>query len=329
MGAKTGERSLTDPYHRRAERLFRVVDPVGFGPSLARVFARLASHPLTTFEPTSRFAGGLLQAYAVTAARMVGVDVEGPLAPSPHDGRFTDEAWSQNPFYYALLQLYLLNDRLVTELLEAAAAPEPDAAKSKFASTLAINAAAPTNYLFTNPKALKRAFDTGGRSLVLGVRNYLQDVSTNGGWPSQVRKGRFRVGQNTAASKGRVVFRNDLVELIQYGPLTPEVRSVPIMFCPPWINKYYIMDLAPGKSLVEWALQHGLTVFEISYRDPDSSMRDFSFDDYLFKGPRAAIDAVRSITGSPKVNTLSLCLGGTLNAVLVAYLEAKSEDLDQ
>ena len=184
------------------KELFRVVDPVGFGPSLARAFARLASHPLTTFEPTSRFAGGLLQAYAVTAARMVGVDVEGPLAPSPHDGRFTDEAWSQNPFYYALLQLYLLNDRLVTELLEAAAAPEPDAAKSKFASTLVINAIAPTNYLFTNPKALKRAFDTGGRSLVLGARNYLQDVSTNGGWPSQVRKGRFRVGENMAAEQG-------------------------------------------------------------------------------------------------------------------------------
>ncbi len=327
MGAKPEGPSQTDPYRRRAQELMRVVDPVGFGASFARTFARLAAKPVSTLVPTSRYAGGLLQAYAVTAARMVGVDVEGPVAPPPHDSRFNDEAWSQNPLYYGLLQLYLLNNRLVTELLEAADAPGPDSTKSKFASSLVIDAMAPTNYLLTNPKAISRAFDTGGRSLVHGARNYLQDLSTNGGWPSQVRKDHFRVGENMGLSKGQVVFRNDLIELIQYQPLTTEVHSVPLLSCPPWINKFYVLDLAPGKSLVEWAVQQGLTVFQISYRNPDSSMRDTSFDDYLFKGPLAAIDVVQSITGSPKVNTLSVCLGGTLNAVLVAYLEAKGEDV--
>src|SRR5208282_2440962 len=117
------------------------------------------------------------------------------------------------------------------------------------------------------------------------------------------------------------------MELLQYSPVTPEVHSVPVLFCPPWINKYYIMDLSPGKSLVEWAVRHGLTVFAMSYRNPDSSMRDVSFDDYLFQGPRAAIDVVRSITGADKVNTVSVCLGGTLNCALVAFLEAHGEEL--
>jgi polyhydroxyalkanoate synthase subunit PhaC len=327
VAAKTDGRSPADPYRRRAGELLRVVDPVGFGASFARTFGRLASRPLTTLEPTTRYAGGLFKAYAATAARMVGVNAEGPVAPAPHDSRFNDEAWSRNPFYYAVLQLYLLNDRLVTELLEAADVPGPDSTKSKFASSVVMDAMAPSNYLLTNPKALKRAFDTGGRSLVHGARNYLQDLSTNGGWPSQVRKSHFRVGENMGLTKGQVVFRNDLIELIQYHPLTPEVHSVPLLSCPPWINKYYALDLAPGKSLVEWAIQHGLTVFQISYRNPDGSMRDVSFDDYLFKGPLAAIEVVQSITGSPKVNTLSVCLGGTLNAVLVAYLEAKGEDV--
>ncbi|MGA3220470.1 MAG: alpha/beta fold hydrolase, partial [Acidimicrobiales bacterium] len=222
---------------------------------------------------------------------------------------------------------YLLGNRLATELVENADLPEPDAAKAKFATKLLLDAAAPTNYFFANPKAIKRAFDTGGQSLALGARNVVHDCLTNGGWPSQVKRELFKVGKNMAVSKGRVVFRNDLIELIQYQPLTPRAHAVPLLFCPPWINKYYIMDLAPEKSLVEWALRHNFTVFAISYRNPDSSMRDFSFDDYMFKGPRVAIDVVRSITGSAKVNTLSVCLGGTLNAALVAYLDAKGEDL--
>jgi polyhydroxyalkanoate synthase len=221
----------------------------------------------------------------------------------------------------------MLGDRLITELVEAADLPEPDAAKAKFAAKLLVDAAAPTNYFLTNPTALRRAFDTGGQSLALGARNLLHDVYTNGGWPTQVRKGVFTVGRDMAMSKGSVVFRNDLIELIQYEPLTPKVHAIPMLFCPPWINKYYVMDLAPGKSLIEWALKHSLTVFAISYRNPDSSMRDVSFEDYLLQGPRAAIDVVRSITGSAKVNTVSVCLGGTLNAALVAYLEAKGEDL--
>jgi polyhydroxyalkanoate synthase len=320
-------RSPMGYFPRMMERLLNVVDPVGLGRASVRAMTRTAVRPGAVLGPTARFAGGVVQASVVTACRMVGVDVEGPMTPAEKDSRFADEAWSRNASFYGLRQLYLLGSRLASELVDAAPLPEPDASKAKFVTNLIVDAAAPTNYFFTNPKALRRAFDTGGQSLALGARNWLHDLSTNGGWPSQVKKGAFTVGKNMAVSKGRVVFRNDLIELIQYEPLTPRVHAVPIVFCPPWINKYYILDLSPGKSLVEWALQHHLTVFAISYRNPDSSMRDVAFEDYLFQGPRAAIDVARSITGAAKVNTLSVCVGGTLNAALVAYLEAKGQDL--
>jgi polyhydroxyalkanoate synthase len=309
------------------QRWARLVDPVGLGAAVTRAMAEVARRPYIALPPTARWLGGLAQASRATTSRLVGIGTEGPMAPEPNDRRFSDEAWKQNAFFYGLLQLYLLNSRYVTELVEAADLPAPAGAKAKFMTGLVADTLAPTNYLFTNPKALKRAFDTGGLSLAAGSRRFLHDLSTNGGWPAQVSKEAFVVGQNMAATPGRVVFRNEMMELLQYSPVTPEVYSIPVLFCPPWINKYYIMDLSPGKSLVEWAVRHGLTVFAMSYRNPDSSMRDVSFDDYLFQGPRAAIDVVRSITGADKVNTVSVCLGGTLNCVLVAYLEAHGEEL--
>lgn len=309
------------------ERLLRLVDPVGFSASLTRAMAQMALHPAVVVEPTARFLGGLVQASAATTVRLVGVDAHGPVPAPAHDNRFADEAWLHNPLFYGVLQLYLLNSRLMGELFDAVPLPEPDAAKAKFLMKLLADAAAPSNYLVSNPKALRRAFDTGGRSLAMGWSNFLHDMVTNGGWPSQVTKDHFVLGKDMAATKGNVVFRNELIELVQYEATTPRVYSVPLLFCPPWINKYYIMDLAPGKSLVEWAVQHGFTVFGISYRNPDESMRDLSFEDYLFQGPRAAIDVVRSITGASKVNTLSVCLGGTLDAMLVAYLAATGENL--
>jgi len=326
-GRRGAERSPLELFPGLVDRLFNVIDPVGLGRACTRAMIRGALRPRAGIEPTARFLGGLVQASAATACRMVGVDAQGPLAPTAKDARFNDEAWSQNASFYGLQQLYLLWGRWASELVAATGLPEPDASKAKFATSFLVDAAAPTNYFLTNPKALRRAFDTGGQSVVRGARNWLRDLSTNGGWPSQVNKDRFKVGKNMAVSKGQVVFRNDLIELIQYEPLTPRVHAVPVLFCPPWINKYYIMDLAPGKSLVEWALHHHLTVFAISYRNPDSSMRDISFEDYMLQGPRAAIDVVRAITGAPKVNTVGVCLGGTLDAALVAYLQAKGQDV--
>jgi polyhydroxyalkanoate synthase len=189
-----------------------------------------------------------------------------------------------------------------------------------------VDAAAPTNWLLTNPAALKKALDTGGLSLVRGASNALRDLVANKGMPRQVTPGRFRPGHELAATPGSVVFRNRLMELIQYEPQTETVHEVPLLFSPPWINKYYIMDLAPGKSLVEWAVQHGHTCFMISYRNPDAALAQLSMSDYLREGLLVALDVVEEITGSQRTNVAGLCLGGTMAAALLAWLTSRGED---
>ena len=294
-------------------------DPVSFLRSLASAGAALVKNPTGTAAANGRMAIGLAAAVRAAAGRAVGSDVAGPVAPAVGDKRFIDPAYVDNPLYFLLAQEYLLSGQLVNELLDAAELGPTQDIKARFAAKFILDAMAPTNTLAGNPAALREAFDTGGKSLVRGMKNLLNDVRNNGGWPSQVDSTGFEVGVNMAATPGAVVYRSDLIELIQYEPQVKTVHSVPLLFCPPWINKYYIMDLAPGKSLIEWAVQHGHTCFAISYRNPDASMRDVDFEDYLRQGPLDAVRVVREITGAPEVNTVSVCLGGTLTAIGLAY----------
>ena len=154
------------------------------------------------------------------------------------------------------------------------------------------------------------------------MRNYLHDLARNDGWPRQVDRSPFVLGRNVAATPGRVVFRNELIEVLQYHPTTDEVYERPLLVIPPWINRYYIADLAPGRAWSSGRSTHGHTTFAVSFRNPDASMRDLTFDDYLRLGPLTAIDVVREIAGSETVNTLSICLGGTMTAMALAYLDA-------
>jgi polyhydroxyalkanoate synthase len=249
----------------------------------------------------------------------LGVATTAPLSPNAGDKRFADRAYAENPFFFLLEQQYLLGCQLVSELLDAAQLEESQDAKARFAAQFLLDALSPTNTLIGNPAALKEAFDTGGKSLLRGAKNLLGDLRHHGGWPSQVDSSGFVMGINMAATPGAVVYRNELIELIQYEAQTEQVHAVPLLFCPPWINKYYIMDLAPGKSLIEWAVEHGHTCFVISYRNPDATMAELSLEDYLRLGLLDAVRVVREITGAPQVNTVSLCLGGTLSAIGLAY----------
>jgi polyhydroxyalkanoate synthase len=228
--------------------------------------------------------------------------------------------------YFLLGQLYLLQRRYADDVVTAAALPEPEEQKARFAAALLVDALAPTNTLPGNPAALRKAFDTGGRSVVRGGRNFVHDVRHNGGWPAQVDTSGFEVGRNMAITPGKVVYRSELIELIEYEPQTPTVYSVPLLFCPPWINKYYIMDLAPGRSLIEWAVTHGHRCFTISYRNPAPGMRAATFDDYLLGGPLDAVAVVKEIAQSSVVNTMSVCLGGTLTAMAMSYNAARGDD---
>jgi polyhydroxyalkanoate synthase len=301
-------------------------DPVSFLRSLAAAATALARNPVGAAAANARLVFGLASALRATAGRAIGRDSVGPVSPSKGDKRFKDLAYDENPLYFLLEQQYLLLDKLVTELLDAARLETGKDAKARFAAKFMLDALAPTNTLAGNPAALRQVFDTGGKSLVRGARNMLGDIRHNGGWPSQVDAAGFEVGVNMAATPGQVVYRSELIELIQYEPQGKQVHSVPLLFCPPWINKYYIMDLAPGKSLIEWAVEHGHTCFAISYRNPDASMRDLGFEDYLMQGPLDAVRVVKEITGTPKVNTLSVCLGGTLTAIGLAHNAAIGDD---
>jgi polyhydroxyalkanoate synthase len=300
-------------------------DPVAFLRSLVAVAPALLKHPTGVAVAQAHLLGGMAGALRAAAGRTIGRQTPGPVEPARGDKRFRDLAFAENPLYFLLQQQYLLTNQLVAELLDAAALEEGKDRKARFAAEFLLDALAPTNLLPGNPAALRQAFDTGGKSVLRGARNMLHDLRHNGGWPSQVDTAGFEVGVNMAATPGAVVYRSDLIELIQYEPRTEQVHEVPLLFCPPWINKYYIMDLAPGKSLIEWAVQHGHTCFAISYRNPDASMRDLRFEDYLRQGPLDALRVVREITGAPQVNTVSVCLGGTLSAIGLAHQAATGD----
>ena len=293
-------------------------DPVAFGAALAGLGKRLARDPGALAGATLRFATGLAEIGAAVAARAVGAKTEGPMATAERDARFADAAWESNPGFYGLRQCYLLWARTMRELA-ASGAHDELGGKAEFAVGQLVDALAPTNFLVGNPTALKRAFETGGASVAHGVTRFLDDVATHGGWPRQVDT-TLALGDDLAATPGKVVHRNRLMELIQYAPRTGTVYETPILFSPPWINKYYVMDLAPGKSFAEWALDQGHTVFCISYRNPDESFREIGFEDYLRHGPLEALEVVQEITGAKQVNVVALCLGATLAAVLLAEL---------
>ena len=258
------------------------------------------------------------------AARMWGVRL--PSAVDGTDRRFAHPGWDRLPWFFGMREWYLAWARHLRDLVDRADVDRRTAEKARFAADLFVDAVAPTNFLLGNPAALQRAAETRGMSVLAGMRNFFSDVANNGGKPRQVDETPFRVGENLAATPGEVVFRNDLMELIQYRPQTETVHEVPLLLSPPWINKYYIMDLSPDRSFVEWAVRHGHTVFAISYRNPDEQHRDVALDDYLLRGPYDALHTMEEITGCKEANVVGLCLGGTLTVMLLAHLAANDHD---
>jgi len=301
------------------------LDPAGLGQALGRLAVSVAGNPAVFSRSAMVYGIRSAQAAMTAVLRGMGVNQSGPAEPTD-DPRFADPAWTSNPLFYLVRQQHMLLEGFLRDLLAEADLDEVTRRKADFALRQVLDAAAPTNWLATNPVALKRAFETGGLSLVRGAGNALRDLATNKGMPRQVTPGQFRPGHELAATPGSVVFRNRLIELIQYEPQTQTVHTLPLLFSPPWINKYYIMDLAPGKSLVEWAVRHGHTCFMISYRNPDETLAELTMSDYLREGPLTALEVVEEITGTQQTNLAGLCLGGTMAAAMLAWLAARGED---
>ncbi len=284
--------------------------------SLGQFLRNLAAHP---DEFRSRMSGFLFDLSQIAA----GIS---DLKPEANDRRFNDPAFSENPFYRSLMQSYLawrssLHDLVGLSTETVAGEDWKLPAQERFAVTLLTEALAPTNTLFGNPAALKRAFDTAGRSLFDGFRNYLSDLFNNGAMPSQVDKRPFEVGRNLAVTPGAVVHRSKLIELIQYKPATAQVYERPVMLIPPEINKYYVMDLAPKRSFTEYAVAHGHQFFTVSWRNPGPEDRDMGLDDYVGACKEASA-VVSAITGSPDINLVGICAGGITSSVLLGHLKA-------
>ncbi|MGZ9103348.1 MAG: alpha/beta fold hydrolase, partial [Rhodoplanes sp.] len=250
----------------------------------------------------------------------------GAIAPSPGDRRFTDTAWKDNPFYRMYLQGYLAWSTVLNRFVDKSGMDGTTRERARFVVSLLTDALAPTNTLLGNPTALKRAIDSGGSSLLEGLSHLLTDLSSNQGMPAQVDKKAFQVGENLAISPGAVVFRNDVLELIQYAPATPEIYARPQLIVPPQINKFYIFDLAPGKSLVEYLVKNAFQVFVVSWRNPTQAQRDWGIDTYV-EALLEAIAALRDITGAEDVNLHGACSGAMTMAALLGYLAAKGQKL--
>ena len=236
--------------------------------------------------------------------------------PNPQDARFQDPSWRLNPFYRRTLQAYLAWQKQLLAWID-------DRARARFLVALLSDAVAPSNSLI-NPLAVKELFNTGGISLLNGVRHLLEDLVHNGGMPSQVNKTAFEIGRNLATTQGAVVFRNEVLELIQYKPLGERQYAKPLLIVPPQINKYYIFDLSPEKSFVQYALKNNLQVFVISWRNPDAQHREWGLSTYV-EALDQAIEVSREITGSRSVNLAGACAGGLTVAALLGHLQVRRQ----
>ncbi len=244
--------------------------------------------------------------------------------PDAKDKRFTDEAWKTNPFYHLYLQSYLTWQQSLGAFIDDADLDKKDADRARFVLSLFTDTVAPTNTLLGNPAAMKKMYETGGASLVKGLTHMLEDLANNGGMPSQVNMKAFQVGKDLGISPGAVVFKNEVLELIQYQPTTPQVYSRPLLIVPPQVNKFYVMDLSPGKSIIRYLVGSGQQVFAISWRNPTPQQREWGFEAYD-RAILEAIEAVRAITANPDVNISGSCLGGMTLSTLLGHLAARGD----
>jgi polyhydroxyalkanoate synthase len=299
------------------------LDPLGLNKGALEVWQALLAHPEAVAQSQLDFANAWLSVAARAMSSLSGAP-EKPAAiidPAPSDNRWKHPAWTENPVFDALKQGYLLATQGMLDSIDRAPDVDPDTkTRVKYFAKQFSDAMSPTNFPWLNPAVIEETMRTGGANLAKGVQNALADERENAGRPALVDKSAFAVGKNVATSKGEVVFRNELIELIQYAPTTETVYARPLLIVPPWINKFYVLDLQPKNSLIKYATDNGLQTFVVSWRNPDATLRHLSFIDYLHLGPLAAGHAVREITSSSDINQIGYCIGGTLTAMELAYL---------
>ena len=305
--------------------LNQTIDPYGVGATFAKIAAGWVTHPDALATALAEL-GRDVQAMQLNAWQAAGgLEARPPVMAAPDDARFADPAWSELPAFSLLKQYYLLYARWLQETLsDAPGVPAKERQQAMFRAGEWLNAVAPTNYLFTNPVALRKFWESGGLSLTAGLKLWLDDLQT--GDVQMVDRSAFEVGVNVAITPGAVVYRNDLIELIQYAPSTGKVHAIPLVFIPPWINKYYILDLNAKKSLLRYLVAQGYTVFVVSWKNPTAVQAETTFDDYLMKGVRQAVEVTRSISKVAQVHAVGYCIGGSALAAQMAWFNRAHAD---
>jgi polyhydroxyalkanoate synthase subunit PhaC len=296
--------------------------------TLGQVAQYWLAEPNRAIELQTSLGKAYLDLWETAVKRMTGIEAKPVVQPDAKDRRFTDPEWSSNQFFDFLKQAYLISSNWADHLVENAKELDPHTKqKAEFYVKQIANAIAPSNFVLTNPELLRETLGSSGENLVRGMHMLAEDIEAGGG-DLKIRQSNpdmFEVGRNLAITPGKVIYQNELMQLIQYEPTTPTVLKRPLLIVPPWINKFYVLDLTPEKSFIKWCADQGLTVFVISWVNPDARLAKKSFEHYMREGTLTALDVVKKATGESQVNTIGYCVGGTLLAITLAYMAAKGD----
>ncbi|HQS15213.1 class I poly(R)-hydroxyalkanoic acid synthase [Reyranella sp.] len=325
----TRSQKLLQDFSQRYQSDGQPVDPLHLTQTFMDFTAKMLADPNRLVQAQVELWQQYMKLWQVTAQRMMGQTVEPVAEPARGDKRFNDPAWKDEVVFDYLKQSYLLTARwLQGTIKQVEGVDEKTARKVDFYTRQFIDAVSPSNFAMTNPQVVKATVESKGENLLKGLQNLLADLERGKGQLAirQTDMNAFKVGENIATTPGKVVYQNDIMQLIQYAPATEEVHEVPLLIVPPWINKFYILDLKPENSFIKWATEQGYTVFVISWVNPDEHLTKMVFEDYMKLGPLAALDAIAKATGQPKASAIGYCIGGTLMAATLAYMAARNDD---
>jgi polyhydroxyalkanoate synthase len=328
--ARRSQNLVLEFMERQSKDMPVPVDPLNVAGAFVEMTQRMMSDPAKLLQAQFSLWQDYLTLWQRTTQRLFGGEPAPALAePTPADRRFKDQAWNDSAVFDFIKQSYLLTARWMQNTVkDVEGLDDKTAQKVDFYTRQFVDAMAPSNFVMTNPQVLRATMESGGENLIHGLEHMLEDLERGKGRLSikMTDLDAFKIGENIATSPGKVVYQNDLLQLIQYAPTTETVQRRPLLVIPPWINKYYILDLRPDNSFVRWAVGQGHTVFMVSWVNPDAHLAGKSFEDYMRAGPLACLDAIEKATGEREVNVIGYCLGGTLLAATLAYMAAKGDD---
>jgi len=304
------------------------LDPMGLGSLTWKYWRGLMRNPGEALAENIQLATDQAKLVGYAMQRAMARSAEAIIEPASGDRRFRDQAWNERLVFDLYKQAYLLTSRYILNLAAAGNLNAREQRKLNFLTRQFVDALAPTNFALTNPEVLRATVESRGGNLVKGMKNLAQDLAAGKGQLriSMVDESKFEVGKNLATTPGKVVYENELMQLIQYAPSTDKVYKVPLLIYPPWINKFYILDLSPQNSFIRWAVSKGYTVFVVSWVNPDAKLAHKTFEDYLNQGVFEALDAVEAATGERQVNAIGYCIGGTLLACALSQMAVTGDD---